>query len=152
MIMKDVKKILFCLIAFPVLMFFLWGMIAPDFSILTDPEVKLLEIVSWEEILPVKLNVPVRYVDKQWIFTKSSFIKTKDGERYSFRIDPEKENVFWITKLRCFLGGKYLVRYKITDPEVEKKLIELYKTNPIEVLLEQQTQKSTESGTIRNNK
>ena len=127
--MKILKKIFFRLIGLPILIFFLLGMIAPDFSIFTDPKVKLLEIVSWEDTLPVNIKIPVQYIDKHWIVTKSSTIRTKEGEYYSFRVDPEKTNEFWITKLRFFFGGKYLIRYKITDPEIEKQLIKLYQTH-----------------------
>ena len=106
----------------------------------SDSKVNNLEIVSWEDTIPVNIKIPVQYVDRKMVLTKSAAIRTKDGVRYSFRVDPENPNIYWITKMRPRFGGKYWIRYKITDPEIEKQLIELYQTKPFEVLRQQMEQ------------
>ena len=138
--MNILKKILFFFIGVPVLSFFLLITLSNWSQMQSDSKVDKLEIVEWEGLLPINITVPVCYVDKVGIFTKSSTMRTNKGEDYSFRVDPDHPDRYWITRMRFMFGGKYWVRYRITDSAVEKQLAELYRTKPFEVLLEQKRQ------------
>ena len=126
--MKILKKFFFWLVVIPVFSYFILCMITTWLTMRSDSKVNNLEIVSWEDTIPVNIKIPVQYVDRKMVLTKSAAIRTKDGVRYSFRVDPENPNIYWITKMCPRFGGKYWIRYKISDPEIEKQLIELYQT------------------------
>ena len=138
--MRILRKLFFYLIAVPILvLYFLitlssWRIMNSDFRITH------LNIVLWEDMLPVNITVQVRYFEKSGVFTKACQFKTKEWEQYSFRPDPNNPNVYWITKVRFRFDGKYWIKYQITDPEIEKQFIELYKTKPFDVLMKEKKQ------------
>ena len=92
----------------------------------SDANTKTLELAFFENT-PVDINVPVRYIDKDELITHGASLETKDKKRFSFRTDRKDPNRFWITKFSYCLGVRLGARYQITDPEIEKQLIELYR-------------------------
>lgn len=132
--MKNVKKVLFYTFAFPILLYGLSDVLAYWSSVQRDMETDKIEVVLWEDLLPVDICIPVRYVDRKLQDGELRRMRTKEGKRYRFRQDPVDPNVFWITETKLHFGCKLGVRFKITDPEIEKQLIELFRTKPFDVL------------------
>ena len=91
-----------------------------------DAKKETLELAFFENT-PVDINVPVRYIDKDELITHGASLETKDKKKFSFRTDPKDPNKFWITKSTYCLGVRLGARYQITDPEIERQLIELYR-------------------------
>ena len=117
----------------------------------SDANTKTLELAFFENT-PVDINVPVRYIDKDELITHGASLETKDKKRFSFRTDRKDPNRFWITKFSYCLGVRLGARYQITDPEIEKQLIELYRKQQHEESLrfqqeENRTKKAPDSTT-----
>ena len=138
--MKIVKKVLFYTFVFPILLYGFLDVLDYWSSVLRDMETDKIEVVLWEDLLPVYLCIPVRYVDRKLLIGKSRRMKTKMGKIYWFKQDPDDPNVFWITETKLNFGDKWGVRFKVTDPEIEKQLIELFRTKPFEVLYREKKQ------------
>lgn len=117
----------------------------------SDANTKTLELAFFENI-PVDIKVPIRYIDKDELITRSALLETKDKKRFRFRTDPKDPNKFWITKSTYCLGVRLGARYQITDPEIERQLIELYRKQQHEESLrfqqeENRTKKAPDSTT-----
>lgn len=117
----------------------------------SDANTKTLELAFFENT-PVDINVPVRYIDKDELITHGASLETKDKKRFCFRTDRKDPNRFWITKFSYCLGVRLGARYQITDPEIEKQLVELFRKYEIEESLrfqqeENRTKKAPDSTT-----
>ena len=138
--MKIVKKVLFYTFVFPILLYGFLDVLDYWSSVLRDMETDKIEVVLWEDLLPVYLCIPVRYVDRKMQGGEFRRMRTKNGKRYRFRQDPDDPNAFWVTETKLHFGCKLGVRFKVTDPEIEKQLIELFRTKPFEVLYREKKQ------------
>ena len=133
---RKVLRILFyLLIAIPIFAYYFLCELTTCSTKSSDEKITKLEIVCWEDLLPVNITIPVRHVDEKPETKVSCSLETKDGGRYKLKFDPDKPDALWITKMRFRFGGKYWETYQVTDPSITKQLIELYKTKPFEVLL-----------------
>ena len=128
-------KIFFKLIIQSVLLLFLFGLSLTFFWVFVqqnaNSKIKELQL-SFFEATPVDIKVPVRYIDKDELITRGAALETKDKKRFRFRIDRKDPNRFWITKFDAFCGNRLGARYQITDPEIEKQLVELFKKYELE--------------------
>ena len=137
--MKKFGKLLFCLTILPCLLYIfvcysLWG-----FYWLKYYSIDRVDVVLWEDMMPVNISVPVRYESTETLFTKGCYLRDKNGLRFVFRTVTDDPDAFCITLSRWDFGGLVAssVKYKITDPEIEKQLIELFRTKPFEVLYQE---------------
>ena len=136
---KLLKKLLISLIIFFLLLYILYVIFIVN-SVHKQPEIDAkienFEVILWEDMLPINMNIPVRYVGKEKSISKTSCLKTKENQRIYFGKNSQNPKEFLIYKTTFFsMGTSVKAYYVITDPEVAKQLIELYKTKPFEVLL-----------------
>ena len=125
---KFIKILLYILVLPPLLLLLLFSSVAWFYRI-SYANRNNIGAVSWEDTMPLNKNIPVRFVDTKEIFTNGCRITDRAGYRYLFRIDPDDPNKYWVTLFRLEFGGLIActARYQITDPEIERQLIELYR-------------------------
>ena len=83
---------------------------------------------EYVENIPCQMEIPVRYIDRWLTEYKGVAIRTRDQWNYSLRVGDSPGHM-WITICRWGLGSLtvYTARYEITDSEVRKKLLELWR-------------------------
>ena len=132
-------KNLFCLIIFFLLLYILYVVFivhGVNKQPVIDAKIENFEVILWEDMLPINMNIPVRYVGKEKSISKTSCLKTKENRRIYFGKNSQNPKEFLIYRTTFFsMGTRVKAYYVITDPSIAKQLIELYKTKPFEVLL-----------------
>ena len=152
--MKKFIKIILCVLVLPPLLLLLLFSSAALFYRISYANRNNIGAVSWEDTMPLNKNIPVRFVDTKEIFTNGCRLTDRAGYRYLFRVDPDDSNKYWVTLFRLEFGGLIActARYQITDPEIERQLIELYRKQQHEESLrfqqeENRTKKAPDSTT-----
>ena len=132
--MKKFIKILLCVLVLPPLLLWLLFSSVALFYRISYAGRNNIEAVSWEDSISLNKDIPVLFVDTKEIFTTGCRITDKAGYRFLFRVDPDDPNKFWITLLKLEFGGLIActARYQITDPEIEKQLVELFRKYELE--------------------
>lgn len=146
---KILKKLFLWLVALPILLFFMIYNVTWAYVLYKQPKIDAkiqnIEVVLWEDLLPVNINVPVRYIAKGRVLGNSYLLIDKNGEKFYFGVDKNDPDKFWIQKftlLPCHIH--FSAKYEITDSSVEKQLIELSRTKPFEVLWAEKQEREKE--------
>ena len=152
--MKKFIKILLCVLVLPPLLLLLLFSSAALYYRISYTERNNIKSACWEDSLPLNKDIPVCFVDTKQIFTNGCRITDSAKYRYLFRVDPDDPNKYWVTLFRLEFGGLIActARYQITDPEIERQLIELYRKQQHEESLsfqqeENRTKKAPDSTT-----